>query len=113
MKTATNIFAIYMLVLSVVPCGDGGGGIVEIANHLFGIEQQDDPGHEQHSGTCDDDLCSPFCICSCCSMVFDIIKKMPFQIKMPASAIKEKPSFVPNISPSIYYSSFWQPPRFC
>ena len=112
MKIATNIFTIYMLALSLVPCGDGGGGIVEIANLLFGEEHQHISGHEQHSNDCGDDLCSPFCICSCCSSVLDAPIKLPFQIKSPPPIPGRTPLFVPNITYSSFPSTIWQPPKF-
>ena len=62
MKLVINIFTIYMLALSLVPCGDGGGGIVEIVNHFLVIEHQHISDHEQHSNGCGDDTCSPFCV---------------------------------------------------
>ena len=113
MKIAINIFAFYLFALSLVPCGDGGGGIIEMAEYVFGAEQQVQADHQQHSDPCDGDLCSPFCICSCCSLTLDITEKTPLRVKAPASILKVKPSFVPNIFPSIYCTSFWQPPRFC
>jgi len=40
MKLAIHVVAIYMFALSLAACGDGSGGIVEIVNHLFGVEHQ-------------------------------------------------------------------------
>jgi len=68
MKLTIHIFAIYMFALSLIPCGDGGGGIVEIVNHLFGIAHQHQSDHDHHSKGCGDDTCTPFCVCSCCSI---------------------------------------------
>ena len=101
-----------MLALSLVPCGDGGGGIVEIANHLFGIEHTHISDHDQHSNSCGDDTCSPFCICSCCSTVIDIPIKLPFQIKNPPPTPERTPSFAPDIIHSSFFPTIWQPPRF-
>ena len=112
MKMAIHIFTIYMLALARVPCGDSGSGIMEIVNHFFGFEHQDYSDHEQHSNTCDDDLCSPFCICSCCASTVDYPVKLPFLIKSLPSIPEAIPSFVPNIIFSSFYTSIWQPPRF-
>lgn len=112
MKITIHIFIIYMLALSLVPCGDGGGGIVEITNLLFGEEYQDISDHEQHSNDCGDDPCSPFCICSCCSPALDIPTKLPFHIKfLPPIPVKAS-SFLSNIIHSSFHSSIWQPPKF-
>jgi len=62
MKLAIKIFAMYLLALSLVPCSDGGGGILEIVNQVFGIEHQHISDHEEHSNGCGDDTCSPFCV---------------------------------------------------
>jgi hypothetical protein len=113
MKITIHLFTVYMFALSLVPCGDGGGGIVEIANHFFGIEHQDASDHEQHSNTCNDDLCSPFCICSCCSSVLDSPVKLPFVVRSLASIPGTKPSFVPNFIHSSFPAFIWQPPQFC
>ena len=113
MKLTIHLFTFYMFALSLVPCGDGGGGIVEIANHFFGIEHQDSSDHDQHSNTCNDDLCSPFCICSCCSSVLDAPVKLPFVVKSLTPAPGIKPSFVPDFTLSSFPAFIWQPPKFC
>lgn len=101
-----------MLALSLIPCGDGGGGIVELVNHFFGVEHQHVSDHEQHSNDCGDDTCSPFCVCSCCSTVIDVPEKLPFQATLPPPIPSKTPSFTPNINPSAFLTSIWQPPKF-
>ena len=101
-----------MLAMSLVPCGDGGGGILEIANHLFGTEHQHISDHEQHSNDCGDDTCSPFCVCSCCSSALDTPVKLPFQVKSPPPIPARVPTFLPNITHSSFHSSIWQPPKY-
>jgi len=111
MKIATNIFTIYMLALSLVPCGDGGGGILEIANHLFGVEHEHVSDHEQHSNNCGDDYCSPFCICSCCSSALDTPAKLPFLVETLTPVPGTNPSFIPNFILSNHNPFIWQPPK--
>lgn len=111
MKIAIHIFTIYMLALSLVPCGDGGGGIVEIANHFFGIEHQDISDHDQHSNDCGDDLCTPFCICSCCSSALDTPAKFALLVITSPTIPRTITSFVPNFFFSNYHYSVWQPPK--
>ena len=112
MNKAAHIFTFYMLALSLVPCGDGGGGIVEIANLLFGEEDQHISDHQQHSNDCGDDQCSPFCICSCCSSALDSPVKLPFQIKSLPPIPVQAPAFYSHIVYSSFQSSIWQPPKF-
>lgn len=107
----TKILAVYMLALSLVPCSDGGGGLVTLVNHFSDVEHSIDADHD-HSNDCGDDLCSPFCICSCCSSALDIPIKLPFQLKsLPPKPI-EKPSFFSSFIPTSFNHSIWQPPKF-
>jgi len=101
-----------MLTLSLVPCGDGGGGIVEIVNHLFGVEHQHVSDHEQHSNDCGDDSCTPFCICNCCSTALDVPTKLPFLVKQLTPIPVNLPSSYSNLIPSSFHHSIWQPPKF-
>ena len=112
MKIATNILTIYMFALSLIPCSDGGGGIVEIANHFFGIEHQHVSDHEQHSKGCGDDTCSPFCVCNCCSISVNIPTNIDFHDKYIMLVSTKIPSYKSNFYPSGFNASIWQPPRF-
>jgi hypothetical protein len=112
MKIATFIFTFYMLALSLIPCGDGGGGIVKIANHLFGIEHERHSDHEQHSNGCGDDTCSPFCVCSCCSIVINSPEENQFNLLLLLPPFKELPSCVRNEFSFDFISTVWQPPTF-
>ena len=113
MKWTIHIFTIYMFALSLVPCGDGGGGIVVVANHFFGIEYQDVSDHDQHSNTCHDDHCSPFCVCSCCSTALDSPVKLALEISFAVPITEAAPAFACNLLPSSFLSSIWQPPKSC
>ena len=112
MKIATHILTIYMIALSLIPCGDGGGGFVEIANHLFGLEHQHVSDHEQHSNGCGDDTCTPFCVCSCCSITTSIPANASFTGGYFTLIYQKLPSFESNFYPSGFLTSIWQPPRF-
>ncbi len=112
MKVTTYIFTIYILALSFVPCSDGGGGMVEIVKHFFGVEHHHVSDHEQHSKDCGDDACTPFCVCSCCSIAVDIPPKLFFKVEyLPPILSKLQTSFSDFI-PSSFHTSIWQPPRF-
>ena len=111
MKLTIHIFTIYMLALSLVPCGDGGGGIVEIVNHFFGVEHQHISDHDQHSNGCGDDTCSPFCVCSCCSISIDVPTNIAFTDKHILIVSQKSPFYTSNFYPSGYDASIWQPPR--
>ena len=112
MKIATNILTIYMLALSLIPCGDGGGGFVEIANHIFGVEHQHVSDHEQHSNGCGDDTCTPFCVCNCCSISVNVPTNIDFHDKHIMLVSKKLPFDKSNFYPSGFVTSFWHPPIF-
>lgn len=111
MKVAIPIFTIYMLMLSLVPCGDGGAGILEIANHFFDTEHQHLSDHEQHSNDCGDDTCTPFCICNCCSSAIDTPEKLPFWIKIPTPLPSTTPTCLDHEISFSFNQSIWQPPK--
>ena len=113
MKLTIHIFTIYMLALSLIPCGDGGGGIVEIANHVFDLEHQHISDHDQHSNDCGDDTCTPFCICSCCSISVHIPTNVDFSKTENLPSFSQKlPSIISRFIPSGYNASVWHPPIF-
>ncbi len=101
-----------MFALTLIPCGDGGGGILEITNHLLGVEHAHSSDHEKHSRDCGDDTCSPFCICSCCSSTLDTPIKVPLKVKSFSPIPDKVPYYISNIIYSSFQSSIWQPPKF-
>lgn len=112
MYIAIRIFTIYMLILSLSPCGDGGSGIVELTKHYFGIEHNHISDHEQHSKGCGDDTCTPFCVCSCCSMSIDLPTKIPYFVKHPSTKLVKFTSLETDFTMSSYILSIWHPPKF-
>jgi len=101
-----------MLALSFIPCGDGGGGIVELANNFFEIEYQQTSNHTQHSKDCGDDTCSPFCICSCCSTSINAPANINYTDKYIALFPQNLISYKSDFHFSNFNSSIWQPPKF-
>ena len=110
MKLAIHIFSIYMIALAFIPCGDTGGGLVQLADYLLETEHLEHSDHTQHSNDCGDDFCSPFCVCTCCASVLDAPTNFPFQIKAILPIPETKPSFVSNLIPAAVYSAVWRPP---
>jgi hypothetical protein len=111
MKISAHILSVYLLLLAFIPCGDGGNSIVELAYDLFGIEHVHKSDHEQHSNTCEDDFCSPLCICSCCSISLNTPEKLPVKIHLPTVLTENSPTFLGVIIPSSFLETIWQPPR--
>lgn len=101
-----------MLALLLVPCGDGGGGIVEIANHFFEIEHEHLSDHEQHSNSCGDDSCSPFCVCSCCSISVNSPINADLNIKFIPLLVFKKIFISDDKIVSSFNPLIWHPPTF-
>ncbi|MGK0364449.1 MAG: hypothetical protein ACI85O_001506 [Saprospiraceae bacterium] len=112
MKTTAHILAIYLLLLSLIPCSDGGGGMVELIQHFFKVELHAHSGHDEDSGSCGDDFCSPFCVCNCCSIAIDFPAEASLNIKEYTPSPTTQPSFIPHEVRIIYPTNIWQPPRF-
>ncbi|GAL85930.1 hypothetical protein MYP_3159 [Sporocytophaga myxococcoides] len=92
------------MVLSLMPCLDsftceGGKASVTIS------------GNHDHSKD-EGDLCSPFCICSCCGVSFLGIN-IPVFFNNQSLKVMEPLGNVPyySVFNSYYYHSFWQPPK--
>lgn len=111
MKIVIRILTIYIFALSLAPCGDGGGGIVVVANQLLGLEIHNCLETERNSDPCEDSSCSPFCICSSCFAALDTAKEIRLPEKILTSLPKNNPSFIPHFHPSLFNQSIWQPPQ--
>lgn len=112
MKIALHIFTFYIFALSLFPCGDEGGGIVEITYQFLEVEHIDSSDHQEHSKDCGDDTCSPFCICSCCASALDAPAKLPCLTNSIPLLAKTIPSFLRNEVSFAFIHSIWQPPTF-
>ncbi|MEO8146562.1 MAG: DUF6660 family protein [Bacteroidia bacterium] len=96
-----TFFALYLLVLLVMPCHDNCNASIEPAS--LTIEQAQNH-HEEDNGTC-----SPFCICSCCAthiVVQHIAGFDPDNIFF----IRVFNSFYQSFFSSTYHA-IWQPPK--
>jgi hypothetical protein len=105
MKVALYILAVYTILLSCIPCQDKevvSLGIPPVISMSATVNQ---PPHDLP------DLCSPFCICTCCAGM-DIPVLKTYLPEKPAADFA-RPSASPYTSaiPSGGASSVWQPPR--
>jgi len=94
------LFAVYFLSLVMMPCGD------EATSHATAQTQVSQSlCAEAHAH----DICTPFCICSCCST--NIVVK-DFQPLPEQPAIK-RPAYSPQPSSDICSAiiPIWQPPK--
>jgi hypothetical protein len=101
-KLLTFIFAFYFLALPLLPCGDEIECNLSVQQMV--VQSQNHSEHEHQT-----DLCSPFCICSCCSIAINLhhaksLSIIPFGITQKFS--ERHFSFV-----SEFMRSVWQPPK--
>ena len=103
MKIFAFILAFILLALSVMPCMDA----TEV-NDSMAKTAISKPGDQHRHG--DSDNCSPFCSCSCCSVLVTYQALSFYYLHKPVIQAKKysayKPSFYSEISFSI-----WQPPK--
>jgi hypothetical protein len=95
----------YVIALSVYPCSDGNTCADEIKNGQQSIGVSD---HE-HSDS-EEDLCSPFCICSCCAAH---IKLSPISDLNFPTVVHNTKEIIPYLEKQIVFdhNHIWQPPR--
>jgi len=93
--------AIYMLSLVLMPCSDN----CDTDSHNFPLTIQTAQEHHEQ----DNDMCSPFCICTCCATSISIT-----QYQTDLFTLAYSPETFPSYEESGYSAfaaDFWQPPR--
>lgn len=107
MRFITLIFATFILYLSCMPCPDNQSCGSTAGQSISSTHNEAGHQHEEEG-----DLCTPFCVCSCCGNIAVVIS-------IPHFVIDPKPALHP-VSPistyqsifiSSYSFSFWQPPK--
>jgi hypothetical protein len=100
MKLITTILAALIITFSALPCDD-----VQVnAQQSASVSQEIDHGNDSHS-----DLCSPFCMCSCCSVsITEPLKHFMVNVGKP---LKEVATFYNSSFTNNYYSKIYQPPQ--
>ncbi|MDG1871931.1 MAG: hypothetical protein P8I78_08215 [Flavobacterium sp.] len=68
--------------------------------------------HDNHSHDKANDLCSPFCSCSCCgSQVVSYFQSNTIDFPIPSEGIKTQLPTYKSIFASNFLGSIWQPPQ--
>lgn len=89
-----------------MPCAD-----MEV-NSATHTQTEFTSNHEKHSHDRENDLCSPFCICSCCAgYVIDFSSPVTFQTIIIPELIRKQKIVYKSIFSSNFYGSIWQPPQ--
>lgn len=103
MKFFTITFSVYILVLSLAPCGD-----LHDCNEIYDVSISANTDHDNHKH--ETETCSPFCICTCCgSTVINMDNLATFSDVVQVHS-KGFPVFKQTFI-SVEYFHIWQPPK--
>jgi hypothetical protein len=104
-KQFKQIFSIFlaalMLALVFVPCKDN----CEDEQHQINQSVQSTTEHHQEHN----DICSPFCVCACCSMSATVQYYAAFILNNPL--VVKQLSAIYRSGFSEFHYSIWQPPK--
>ena len=106
MKLFSIIVSIYIIALSCLPCAD-----IEVSSFAHNATKFTG-NHEDHSHDKENDLCSPFCICSCCgTQIVSLLHIDTINFPIPSKGIKTKLPTYTYVFASNFFGSIWQPPQ--
>jgi hypothetical protein len=107
MKLLSLIFALYFFALGLMPCADS----IE-CDHIEKQEVTKASNHSDHEHSTE--MCSPFCVCACCSIQLVFTAKINFILapKLYHNGEDFKNFFYVSHISNNYLSQIWQPPRF-
>lgn len=100
MKWIYCILSLYILALSLAPCGDSE----DCKENMQMIVAEDHSDHEHQS-----ENCSPFCTCNCCSVQVVPAKTNVFSLVLNFQNHNGS-QFIPSMLQEIPLS-IWQPPQ--
>ena len=104
-KLFWTIFSIYILVLSTAPCGD------ESNCNEFAETHTNITANASQDGSHQDEICSPFCMCSCCGCQgFHIEPFLSASITFSQSIDKKITPYESQFL-SQFTANIWQPPK--
>ncbi|WP_119080399.1 DUF6660 family protein [Chitinophaga alhagiae] len=103
MKAWSFLLSIWMLACAGLPCADR----CTDADHEPAQEEVHVPLKETRDSG---DLCSPFCVCSCCAVISVLPKNAAFLNKPVILNAPVSRYLIPPVQEVA--DSFWQPPRF-
>ena len=105
MRFFTFILSLYLLALTGLPCTDMLEGEESSASYEFVTTPTGEHSHFHL------DICSPFCICTCCQMV--ICTPTTYEALTIAQATATIPSYSYPLTvwSSNYYGNIWTPPK--
>lgn len=109
MKVFSPLLALYMMAVFLVPCADT---LAETAfqdhNHSEELVHQN-----SHDAPETADLCSPFCICTCCGTISGIVfrwKAIGFPEVKEVAVSKPSIGYISQFT-GHYFGEIWHPPK--
>lgn len=108
MKNISILLALYILLLSLLPCGDG----LILLDYQSKVENSSLEENHQHSNNCNDDPCSPICGCSCCSIAMDYPIDLGINLIMPPIPFSQLPCSLSEEVSILSTFDIWQPPKY-
>ncbi|MFV8326607.1 DUF6660 family protein [Flavobacterium sp. ZS1P14] len=98
--------SIYIVALSCLPCADLEVDSSARSSAQFIVN------NDNHSHDKENDLCPPFCICSCCgTQVLIYFPEIILNLDAAATIIKIPLPTYKSILISNFFGSIWQPPQ--
>lgn len=104
MKLFASFVAIYMVLLSIAPCGDKDDCKI-LPTQQTTISISDHNSTEPHT----EEACTPFCSCNCCSI--SMMKTVPLYPIVVIEELLDKDKFYSNSKLPKTEHPIWQPPR--
>lgn len=96
------IFSVYMTILAVLPCQDRDNVIA--SNIHVTVSKSNSANNE-----CGQEICPPFCTCSCCSTARVLVAKITVSI-FSLTFSREYPAYgIPAVQDQPI--NIWQPPQ--
>lgn len=112
MRIHVLLLALYILLLSCLPCGDmkDCSEVATGRTESHATAAPDVTNHTHHDKNIE--LCSPFCSCICCGQITNwrsntIIMQPLMRVSPP------KILLAAQFLQSEYTSAIWQPPKYC
>jgi hypothetical protein len=102
MKIFALLLSVYVLFLVSLPCKDGENCTYDV--HTGTVHHHDEPGSQELP-----DGCSPFCVCSCCSVTV-ILTDFHFKSLLTFIPVEVNIPLKQDLH-SHYFQHIWQPPK--
>jgi hypothetical protein len=102
LKLSSFILGLYIVILIGLPCVDND---TNNCSDYISVNTKNSENSHNH----DIDLCSPFCVCECCSTVFEVSTE---NIELFVRTFKfENITFYQTKKVSLIAQVIWQPPK--